>query len=309
MSFAYPAVLLLLLVPLAGIILGWRRHGLPVAMPFDHVRHTQTTGRRWLTRGLRLIESFPMLVLATAIILLAGPRQWGLPQDQRVMTNIEFLVDVSGSMVSSFGDGDRYQVAMENVVRFVNERKGDAFGLIVFGDSVLEWVPLTSDPSAMRCAPEFLHPMKLPLWFSGGTSIGAALEHTLKVMTARTEGDRMVVLVTDGYSADLYGGNDVTIATKLRQAGIEVYCIHIDNSAPPAEVATIAQMTGGQIFAAGDPGALRAVFQRIDDMKKARFEKISAESQDNFKPWALAGGGLVAAWLLAAVTGFRFVPW
>ncbi len=306
MSFAHPVVLLFLVLPLAGLFVGWRRHGWRVAMPFDHAPHPRG---RWLTLGLRLVHSLPMLVLAVVIIVLAGPRQWGLPQDQRVMTNIEFVVDVSGSMISSYGDGDRYAAAMDNVVRFVNERKGDAFGLIVFGDSILEWVPLTSDPSALMCAPEFLHPMKLPQWFSGGTAIGAALEHTLKVMTARTEGDRMVILLTDGYSYDLSNGNDAVLGAKLRDAGIEVYCIHIDNSAPPAEVSTIAAMTGGQVFAAGDPTALRAVFQRIDEMKKARFEKISAESQDDFQPWTLAGGGLLAAWLLASLGGFRYAPW
>lgn len=306
MSFAYPFILLLLILPLAGLVRGWRRHGWQVAMPFDHAGAPR---RRWTTFTLRLVHSIPMLLLAVAIIVLAGPRRWGMPQDQRVMTNIEFVVDVSGSMMATYGDGNRYDAAMASVLGFVKQRQGDAFGLIVFGDSILEWVPLTSDPSAMNCAPEFLSPMKLPPWFMGGTSIGAALEHTLKVMTARTGGDRMVILLTDGYSYDLANGNDSALGAKLNAAGIQVFCIHIDNSAPPAEVSTIAAMTGGQVFAAGDPAALRAVFQRIDDMKKARLEKVSAETQDDFRPWTLAGGGLLATWLLTGLAGLRYTPW
>lgn len=306
MSFAYPFVLLLLILPLAGLVWGWHRHGWQVAMPFDHAKAPR---RRWTTLALRLAHSIPMLVLAVAIIVLAGPRRWGMPQDQRVMTNIEFVVDVSGSMMANYGDGNRYDAAMASVLGFVKQRQGDAFGLIVFGDSILEWVPLTSDPSAMNCAPEFLSPMKLPPWFSGGTSIGAALEHTLKVMTARTEGDRMVILLTDGYSYDLSNGRDSVLATKLQEAGIQVFCIHIDNSAPPPEVATIAAMTGGEVFAAGDPAALQSVFSRIDEMKKARLEKVSAETQDDFRPWTLAGGGLLATWLLTGLAGLRYNPW
>jgi Ca-activated chloride channel family protein len=138
--------------------------------------------------------------------------------------------------------------------------------------------------------------------------IGAALHHTLKVMTARTEGDRMIVLLTDGYSFDLSGGADLAIGRKLREAGIEVFSIHIGESAPPAEVSTIASMTGGQIFAAGEPAALQAVFRRIDEMKKARLEKVSAETQDHFRPWTRVGGGLLAAWLIT-LFGLRYAPW
>lgn len=306
MSFAHPWLLLLLIAPLAGLLWGWRRHGHRVAMPFDHAG---APPRRWTTTTLRLVQSLPLLLLAVAVIILAGPRRWGLPRDQRVMTNIEFLVDVSGSMLSGYGDGNRYDAAMASVLDFIDRRQGDAFGLIVFGDSILEWVPLTSDPSALKYAPEFLSPQKLPPWFSGGTSIGAALEHTLKVMAARTEGDRMIILLTDGYSYDLANGRDVAIAQKLQAAGIQVFCIHIDSSAPPAEVSTIASMTGGQVFAAGDPSSLQAVFKRIDEMKKARLEKVSAETQDDFRPWALAGGGLLAVWLLSCVAGLRYTPW
>lgn len=306
MSFAHPWILLLLAVPLAGLLWGWRRHGLQVALPFDHAG---APPRRRVTTALRLVHSLPTLLLAIAIVIAAGPRRWGMPQDQRVMTNIEFLVDVSGSMLSNYGSGNRYDAAMEAVLGFIDKRQGDAFGLLVFGDSILEWVPLTSDPSALKYAPAFLSPQKLPSWFSGGTSIGAALEHTLKVMTARTEGDRMIILLTDGYSYDLANGRDIAIAQKLQAAGIQVFCIHIDSSAPPTEVSTIASMTGGQIFAAGDPAALHAVFQRIDEMKKARLEKISAETQDDFRPWALAGGGLLAAWILSCAAGLRYTPW
>ena len=305
MSLSHPAVLLLLVIPLVLLIRGWRRHGHAVTVPWDHA---PVVRRRWLTRLLRTAHSLPALLLAVAILILAGPRRWGMPQDKRVMTNIEFVIDVSGSMLASYGTGNRYDAAMASVLDFIKQRSGDAFGLIVFGDSILEWVPLTNDPSAMNSAPEFLNPMKLPPWFSSGTSIGKALEHALKVVAAREEGDRMIILLTDGYSFDLAGGNDEIIAAKLKKAGIQVFCVHIDGSAPPAEVTYIAQSTGGQVFGAGDPQALTTVFQSIDAMKKARIEKVTAESQDDFKPLSLAGGGLLLTAMLSAF-GLRYSPW
>ncbi|MDB6131864.1 MAG: von Willebrand factor type [Verrucomicrobiales bacterium] len=304
-SFAHPWLLALLVLPIALFLRGWRRHGAGVVVPYDHA---PARPRKFLWFLLRLVSSLPVLILAVVILLLAGPLRFSEPRARRIMTNIEFLVDVSGSMTSPYGDGNRYDGAMDSIMKFIDARNGDSFGLTVFGTDVLHWVPLTSDPSVLKCAPEFLSPLKLPNWFGGGTMIGMGLESSLTALEARADGDRMIILLTDGYSFDLANGNDEIIARKLKNANITVYCIHIDNSAPPDEVQLIASMTGGKTFSAGDPGTLGAVFATIDTMKKARMEQMSGESLDDFRPWALAGGGLVLASLLASF-GFRFTPW
>ena len=131
---------------------------------------------------------------------------------------------------------------------------------------------------------------------------------TIHAFNAAEESLSPVILLSDGYSFDLSGGNDERLGAKLRDAGIQVFVVHIAEEAPSTEVATIASMTGGQLFKAGDPAALNAVFQRIDEMKKSRIEKISAETQDDFRPWTMAGGSLAAMWLLS-LFGLRYVPW
>jgi Ca-activated chloride channel family protein len=116
----------------------------------------------------------PALILAVVIVLLAGPQQLSAPRTKRVLTNIEFCVDVSSSMRTPLGDGSRYDSSMKAIDSFLDIRKGDAFGLTFFGNNVLHWVPLTSDPSAIRCAPPFMKPENVPIWM-GGTMIGKAL--------------------------------------------------------------------------------------------------------------------------------------
>jgi Ca-activated chloride channel family protein len=305
MAFAHPWLLSLLIVPLAMVILGWRRHGLEVVVPFDHGVHRP---RKFWLFALRFAGSLPALLLAVVIVIFAGPQRQSEPRTRRILTNIEFLVDVSGSMTSSYGDGDRYDAAMDNILKFIDARKGDAYGLTVFGSDVLHWVPLTTEPSALKCSPPFLSPRKLPPWFGGGTLIGKGLESCLASLSQRGDGDRMIILLTDGYSADLANGNDEIIAQKLRAANIRVYCIHIDQSDPPLEVQLIASLTGGQTFGAGDPAAMPAVFRRIDEMEKARVERTAGETVDDFQPWTLAAGGILLTSLLAAF-GLRFTPW
>ncbi len=305
MTFSHPWLLLLLLLPLVLLVRGWRRMGREVVVPYDH---SAPRRRRFLTFLLRLTATLPALLLAVTIVILAGPQRFGEPRTRRVLTNIEFLVDVSGSMTAKYGDGNRYDAAMASILKFIDYRQGDAYGLSVFGTDVLHWVPLTTDPAALKCAPPFLSPMRLPRWFGGGTMIGMGLQSCMESLVARADGDRMIILLTDGYSSDLANGNDEVLAKKLRDAGIKVYCIHIDDSAPPAEVQTISAMTGGQTFGAGDPTALPLVFKSIDAMQKARTEKLSGETVDDFQPWAIAGGCL-ALFALVTSFGLRYTPW
>jgi Ca-activated chloride channel family protein len=304
MTFAYPLVLILLLLP--GVLLGWvwLRAGRRVVLPFDHGRPGR--GRGWFML-IGVAESAPPLLLGIVVILLAGPQRWGEPRTKRSLTNIELCVDVSGSMVATFGDGTRYDTSMKSIDEFLTYRKGDAFGLTFFGHTYLHWVPLTSDVSAIRCAPPFMRPEVAPPWM-GGTQIGLALRGCLKVLTQREEGDRMIILISDGASADLHSGNDLEIGRELRRANIVLYHIHISPEPVPEEIHNVVGVTGGEVFHPGDPEALKAVFRRIDQMQQTKLEKTLAEAMDDFPMWCLIGLGLLSVTSLC-MFGVRYTPW
>ncbi len=302
--FRHRSALMLLVVPAALLLWTWRRRGRAVVLPFDHAR---AGSGAWSRFFLGLFESLPALLLALAVLLLAGPQSWGAPRSRRVLTNIEFCVDVSGSMTASFGSGDRYEAAMEAINKFLDYREGDAFGLTFFGNSVLHWVPVTTDVSAFRCAPPFMRPQNLPYWF-GGTEIGKALLACRKVLAEREEGDRMIILISDGHSSDLWAGRDEEVARELARDGIVVYAVHIAESSEPDEIVRICELTGGEVFKPEDTAGLEHIFARIDQMQKTRMEKTQAEASDDFVPWSIAGLALLGLALLAAF-GLRYTPW
>lgn len=304
MTFGHPWVLVLLVVPLWLVAWTWRRRSGAVVAPFDRGK---ARGSRWLRVFVDGAETLPALVLAIAIAMLAGPQRFSEPRTRRALTNIEFCVDISGSMMASFGSGNRYDGAMAAIDNFLDKRKGDAFGLTFFGNNVLHWVPLTSDTTAIRCAPPFMRPEVRPAWF-GGTEIGKALLACRDVLRQRDEGDRMLVLVSDGESSDFSGGNEVEIAETLRRDGIILYCIHVAEDETPGEVVNVASITGGAAFQADDPGALQDVFLRIDGMQQTKLEKVASETLDDFGPWSTAGLIALATALLAAY-GLRYTPW
>ncbi len=311
MSFAYPLILVLLVIPVAliawAILINWKLPflGNQVVLPFDE--GVQSRGTRWGV-AVSLAECLPALILAVVILLLAGPRQLSDPKTKRIMTNIEFCVDISGSMTASFGDeGTRYDGSMKAINDFLDYRQGDAFGLTFFGTNFLHWVPLTSDTSAVRCSPPFMRPESVPSWF-GGTMIRKALVACKNKLLEREEGDRMIILVSDGYSSDLSGGADETIAKTLRENNIAVYAIHIAESEIPDPIVNICSLTGGQAFAPDDPNTLKTIFEQIDKMAETRLEKTTAETMDDFAPASQHGIVLLGMSLLS-LFGLRYTPW
>ena len=299
MTFTHAWVLLFLAIP---VVLAWtaiaRAPGL--VSPADHSKHRE---RPWLVRILGFFDLVPLMLLAVAIVMLAGPQTLQQPKRERSLTNIQICLDVSGSMT-----GRRYELATKAVEDFTRAREGDAFGLTLFGVQQIRWMPLTKDLAAIRNALPFANPAQQPSHM-GGTMIGAALDFCRKNMVAEAAaGDRLIILVSDGMSADLDGDAPSRIGGDLKDDGITVFHIHIDETDAPAEVVELVEETGGQAFAATDTNSLRAVFDHIDKMKPAKFAQVGTVPLDRFAPFAaiaLALLGLHAIGLLFA----RYTPW
>ena len=304
MNFLYPLVLLLLVVPVALLVWVWRRAGQPVVLPLDH----GGGGRGWAWRiSLNLVESIPALLLSVVICLLAGPQRYDEPESKRKLTNIELCLDISYSMTTPFGEASRYDAAMKAMEEFVNYRKGDALGLTFFGNSYLHWCPLTPDTSAVLCAPPFMRPENVPPWFNG-TEIGKALRACKTALVQRQEGERMIVLLTDGLSADLFDDAAETIAKEMKENDITVFAVIIGMDTIQDEIVTITHATGGDAFLAADPEALSAMFKRVDSLKQMPMEKKLADSLDYFRPFCMVGLCLLGVLSLAALI-LRYTPW
>jgi Ca-activated chloride channel family protein len=302
--FARPWLLLLLALPLLQLFFVWQRRGRRVVLPFDRGGR----GSGVLVRGLLGIgESLPALLLAVAVLLLALPQELAAPKQKRSLTNIQFCVDISGSMTARFGSGNRYDAAMKAINAFLDYRKGDSFGLTFFGNNYLHWVPLTSDPSAFRCSVPFMSPENGVPGF-GGTEIGKAVLGCREMLTSRAEGDRMLILVTDGWSSDLSGGADVDIAKRLKRDGITLFAVNIQEQEARGEIVNLARLTGGEVFNPGDTRALEGVFKRIDEMSKAKIEQGTPELVDWFVPFCIAGLAVLGLWALVQL-GLRYTPW
>jgi len=320
MSFGNWYMLFLLFIPASMLVWIWLRDRFStmgnagpfslgsdrrVALPIDH---SPARSGHFTNVLIKCFTSAAPLILAAAIVLLAEPRRLDVPKAERELTNIEFCLDLSGSMMGQFGAGTRYDAAMNAINGFVEKRKGDAFGLTVFGSNAQHWIPLTTDPSAFRCAVDFLNPRRLPPGYGGGTMIGKGLKKCQDVLVTRETGDRMIILVSDGQSADLGAGQEEEVARSLRDEKIVVYSIHIGEGITPPEVSTITNITGGESFSPADVQSLQNVFRQIDAMEVAEMKRTYAEVLDWFFPFCVAGLSLIGLSLFSLL-GLRYTPW
>jgi Ca-activated chloride channel family protein len=227
-----------------------------------------------------------------------------------VLNNILLCIDVSGSMNMQFGSkGTRFEAAVESAREFCNFRKGDAFGLTIFGSEYIHWVPPTKELSAIVNATQYIRPNNMPPWM-GGTLIANALRGCRDQLVRTEEGDRAVILISDGGSGDFENGGDREVAEALAQDRIRVFSILIggEEGGGAGGLETIAAGTGGKVFTAGDRSALEKIFREIDSMQKARFKQVTADWVDDFTPLSLAGLAALALFGFSLL-GLRYTPW
>ena len=84
MTFLHPWVLLFLAVP---VLLFWSVLGRSAGavMPFDHQARS---GKRWLRWVLGGFEAVPLLLLAVAVVMMAGPQMMKKPRAERLLTKL-----------------------------------------------------------------------------------------------------------------------------------------------------------------------------------------------------------------------------
>ena len=303
MTFSNPEVLLFLAIPVVVVVFAWRHRGWGLVMPFDHRAHKQ---RRWLRFTLRIFEILPAVVLAAVIGILAGPQVLRKPLDKRVLTNIQFCFDVSGSMTTE----GRYEMARTAVEKFIDAREGDAFGMTLFGTHTMRWLPLTRDLNAIRNSLDFADPRRQPRHIGGGTRIGNALEFCHDNMVVEAEpGDRMIVLVSDGSSSDLRdAASQAELSDMLERSNITLYHVHVGTSGVPMVVGDIAEQTGGEAFVATDRKGLDRIFDHIDRMQPAKFEPGGTVPMDFFLPFVIVAMSALGLHMLG-LFGLRYTPW
>jgi len=235
--------------------------------------------------------------------------------------DLMLAVDLSGSMAEEdfLIEGrrvDRLTATKWVAGQFIERREGDRLGLILFGDQAYLQAPLTFDRATISTLLD-----ESAIGLAGkATAIGDAMGLALKRLRLREEGDRILVLLTDGRNTA--GTNPLQAARMAAAEDLKIYTIGIGademlvNSLfgqrrinPSAELdektlSEIARLTGGRYFRARDTRELEEIYRLLDQLEPVEQEAQSFRPTTALYPWPLAMAlGLCALLILGRIRG------
>jgi Ca-activated chloride channel family protein len=254
------------------------------------------------------------------LVLAAMRPQWlgdplPLPTTGR---RLMLAVDASGSMATEdmAGGASRLRVVQSVAGRFIEGRRGDRVGLILFGTRPYLQAPLTADLNTVH---RFLNEAVVGV-AGTETAIGDAIGLAIKRLRAEAEtnsaaapGQTVLILLTDGQN-DAGAMPPLEAARLAAQSGLRIYTIGV-GAAPGSgffdmgggntdldedTLKAIAKATGGEYFRATDADALREVYSRIDRLEPAAGNQQWLRPADEWFTWPLAIALLLsipAAWV------------
>lgn len=305
-SWPYAAILLLMLVPFyliagkRGDISGVLRS--PVAPMLNQFLH----GKKVRARG-----AFPWWLFFIWILLVLALMRPQLVGDaievKRDGRNLMMVLDISESMEATDmsvdnTESDRLTAAKEVMADFIDRRRSDRIGLIVFGSEAFLHSPLSFDHKTVK---KFLD--EAQIGFAGPkTAIGDALGLATKKLV-EIAGDKVIILLTDGQNN--MGALEPTQAAKIAQKqGIKIYIVGIGASrmvvdgffGPTAvnpslsldeaepELKEIAASTGGKYFRAKEFKTLTTIYSDIDALEPVKSDPLIFIPKKELFFWPLA---------------------
>jgi len=260
-----------------------------------------------------------LAALAWLLLVLAASRpQWlgeavSMPVSGR---DLMLAVDLSDSMrTADFRiEGEqvnRLQATKRVASRFIERRRGDRLGLILFGTRAYLQAPLTFDN---RTVIRLLQESALGL-AGERTAIGDAIGLAIKRLDLESDNSRVLVLMTDG--ANTAGEVTPQKAAQLAaDRGLKIYTIGIGADQdietswfgirrrnPSAQLdektlRAIAEVSGGRYFRARDSEELEQIYRELDELEPMPRDSEKLRSVSALFVWPL-GIALALAAILA----------
>ena len=295
MSFNYPWILILLMI--IPVLIWYYLSFKSKKDSFVYFSNVSVFEQIMLkkTESDRILFFLRISVIFFLILSAAGLRQDLVTSEYLTKgVNIIIALDTSGSMQSQDVPPNRFKSAVNVVEKFIEGRKNDKIGLVVFGGVSFLQAPLTLDYNALY---EFLANSKIGMTQTENTAIGSAI-CTAVLHLKDVEGkSKVIILVTDGRNNA--GKIDPITAAKLAEKNkIKIYTVAVgvknnswpqgsqgnDDSIDEELLTRIASITGGEFFRAQDNSSLKKIFNTINSLEKVDIkEKKFTEYRDKYR--------------------------
>ena len=319
-AYTFENPIFLYLIPVIPVIyiLKWALHyrfreRIEVAFLQPDNKTDYTALLRFLPPG---IQSF---ALAFMLLALARPQRTSeLTEQKSEGIDIVVAIDVSESMRMEDLKPNRLEAAKQVAIDFINGRRMDGMGMVVFAGDAFSLCPLTTDNKLLN---DYVDEVDFGIIGKPGTAIGSALAVATNRLAESKSKTKMVILLSDG---DNTAGNldPITAARLAASYGIKIYSIAAGKDGPVAmgsdlfgnpnyvestldenTLRQIAKIGGGQFFRATSNSTLANIFKKIDQYEKSEIKiRRFKQTQDYYTVylnWALV---FMLTWLLTKST-------
>lgn len=316
---------LLLVIPvLIGFSL-WRYfRGKRPHLTFSQLSPVNNVSRGWRTYGIWLAPLLQWAAVALIILALARP-QLKNTTVKRYAEGIDIMLvlDISTSMRAEDLKPNRFEAARNVAKKFINNRRSDRIGLVVFAGNSYTVVPPTLDYELLK---NMLSEVEMGV-IKDGTAIGMGIATAVNRLKDSKAESKVIILLTDGQN-NAGKIDPLTAASLARTFGIKIYTIGVGtHGTAPYPVTSpifgtryqqvevnineemltrIANMTGGQYFRATDNQALQKIYARIDKLETTEIKEIIyTETKDLYLWFLLPALGLLILSIISEKIFFR----
>lgn len=287
LSLAHPAWFIALPIAWAVLWLSARRRdagteaGAAITLVHPNLA-TLPEGEEQPAAGRRLALTLQALALALLVLALAQPQWLGeLERETPLGRDIMLLLDASSTMSIDDFELNGKRISRLDVLRalsrkFVAAREGDRFGLITFGDFAATLAPPTFDRDFVAAQLG-----RLRIGAAGeATAIGDAIALALKQVNTEQRLRPALILFSDGdnTAGEMRMAEALALAKEMKVA---IYTVSIGSDlfaagrtvstaakiSPDPDLQTIAQLTGGKFYVAGDSATLSKVIADIGQLE------------------------------------------
>ena len=331
LSFQSPWLLLLL--PLAAVpaLLAyiWTQWMGQATMRYTDIGLVVSNRRSLRLRLTPFVPALRLLALGLVIVAAAGPR---LADAREVIrgegVDIAIALDVSGSMAETDFEPHRLAAAKAIITDFIEERRYDRIGLVVFAREAFIQSPPTLDHGALV---RLLKDVDLAseMRIEDGTAIGSGMATAANMLKNSSAESKLVTLITDGVNT---GGelDPITVATAAEAVGIKLYTIGVgrsdggdnsqfassgsedairENPLDEEPLRQIAAITNAKYYRATDTEELRGIYAEINALEKSDVEILNFIRYREILVWFLAPALLLLLLeLILSNTVFRRLP-
>ncbi|MFQ5738412.1 MAG: VWA domain-containing protein [Acidobacteriota bacterium] len=289
--FADPQYLLIgLLIPL---LVAWYFKRLvqkSTTLRFSHGGFLKAAQKPLAAKLRHLPFVLRMVVISFLLLAFARP-QSGASEEDIVTEGIDIVLvlDLSSSMLAEDIQPNRIEASKQVASEFIQGRKNDRIGMVVFAREGYTQCPLTLDYGVLL---QFLEELKVGT-IEDGTAIGMGLSAAVNRLKESKARSKVIILLTDGRNNA--GEIDPVTAAQMAQAfGIRIYAIgagtrglapypvddpvfgrrhtrlmvDIDEST----LKKTAELTGGRYFRATDRESLEKIYGEINRLEKTEIQ-------------------------------------